>query len=157
MCSWREDKIVKGEVGVVISGFTTHGFFISSGLSSFADLSALLPVGCALMWTAVLFDSFPTYYLFWMVFPHPSCIIIDDVLWYWWSFNYWWLGTDNWCLHLLQLQLRTFNSGLLVWMQVFWLFCFHRPFCKDIAVKAKMKIWGSLVRNMDLNRRLTQL
>lgn len=51
MCSWREKiRVSRGiiEVGV-ISGHTTHGSFVSPGLSRPANLSALLPLGSALM------------------------------------------------------------------------------------------------------------
>lgn len=61
MCSWREKIRVSRrmiEVGVVISGHTTHGSFVSPGLSSPANLSTLLPLGSALMGTFVCFDIF---------------------------------------------------------------------------------------------------
>lgn len=41
------------EVGLVISGLTAHGSFVSPGLSSLANLSAALPHGPALMVTVV--------------------------------------------------------------------------------------------------------
>lgn len=50
--SWREKiRVSRGmiEVGAVISGHTTHGSFVSPGLSSPATLSTLLPLGSAWM------------------------------------------------------------------------------------------------------------
>lgn len=45
-------------MGAVISGPTAHGSFVSPGFSSPANLSTLLPLGPALIWTTVCFSIF---------------------------------------------------------------------------------------------------
>lgn len=65
------------EVGAVISGHTTHGSFVSPGLSSPANLSTLLPLGPALIATIAYLTFSQIFYfeMFCVVFV----LMEDDI------------------------------------------------------------------------------
>lgn len=61
-CIQLESEDKSAEVGMVISGPTARGAFVSPGISSPANLSPRLPLGPALIVTTVRFDILSDIY-----------------------------------------------------------------------------------------------
>lgn len=71
------------EVEAAISGRTAHGSFVSPGLSTPANLSALLPRGPALMRTVVCSDIFLD--ILFRELLRVFCLVEDNILEYYFA------------------------------------------------------------------------